>query len=123
LLISRLSLPKLSDEERFEVWRKQSFIGKLKNFCMWVNRSDQRRELLKQYVLTAYDEDSIECLYTRVLVDGGIRWNSAYAMIERALKLRRAIDLFFPNYTHIGKEYDIQGGDQLNSIHHRGILN
>ncbi|KAG6999750.1 Transposon Tf2-6 polyprotein [Fusarium oxysporum f. sp. conglutinans] len=116
-----------SDEERFEIWRKQSFIGKLHNFCVWVNRSDQRRELLKQYVLTAYDEGSIECLYTRVLVDGGIRWNSAYAMIERALKLRHAIDLFFLNYNHIGKEYDISQDmltpqDWIDLEHFLGIL-
>ncbi|KAJ0136148.1 Uncharacterized protein HZ326_20836, partial [Fusarium oxysporum f. sp. albedinis] len=92
-----------------------------------VNRSDQRRELLKQYVLTAYDEGSIECLYTRVLVDGGIRWNSAYAMIERALKLRHAIDLFFLNYNHIGKEYDISQDmltpqDWIDLEHFLGIL-
>ncbi|KAF6528636.1 hypothetical protein HZS61_008938 [Fusarium oxysporum f. sp. conglutinans] len=116
-----------SDEERFEIWRKQSFIGKLHNFCVWVNRSDQRRELLKQYVLTAYDEGSIECLYTRVLGDGGIRWNSAYAMIERALKLRHAIDLFFLNYNHIGKEYDISQDmltpqDWIDLEHFLGIL-
>ncbi|OBS17264.1 hypothetical protein FPOA_26611 [Fusarium poae] len=84
-----------SDDERFEIWRKQSCIGKLHNFCVWINRSDQRRERLKQYILRAYDEGSIEHLYTRVLVDGGIRWNSVYSMIERALKLRHAIDLSF----------------------------
>ncbi|GKU12697.1 unnamed protein product, partial [Fusarium langsethiae] len=84
-----------SDDERFEIWRKQSCIGKLHNFCVWINRSDQRRERLKQYILRAYDEGSIEHLYTRVLADGGIRWNSVYFMIERALKLRHAIDLFF----------------------------
>ncbi|RYC77076.1 hypothetical protein BFJ63_vAg20049, partial [Fusarium oxysporum f. sp. narcissi] len=87
-----------SDDERFEIWRKQSCVGKLHNFCVWINRSDQRRERLKQYILRAYDEGSIEHLYTRVLADGGIRWNSVYSMIERALKLRHAIDLFFLNY-------------------------
>ncbi|GKU14105.1 unnamed protein product, partial [Fusarium langsethiae] len=97
-----------SDDERFEIWRKQSCIGKLHNFCVWINRSDQRRERLKQYILRAYDEGSIEHLYTRVLVDGGIRWNSVYSMIERALKLRHAIDLFFLNYRRIVAEgYDI----------------
>jgi hypothetical protein len=96
-----------SDDERFEIWRKQSFIGKLHNFCVWINRSDQRRELLRQYILQAYDEGSIEHLYTRVLVDGGIRWNSVYAMIERGLKLRHAIDLFFLHYNHSGEGYDI----------------
>ncbi|KAJ6438013.1 ATP-dependent DNA helicase pfh1 [Purpureocillium lavendulum] len=96
-----------SDDERFEIWRKQSFIGKLHNFCVWINRTDQRREQLKRYVLQAYDGGSIEQLYTRVLVDGGIRWNSAYAMIERALKLRHAIDLFFLNYSYTGEGYDI----------------
>lgn len=96
-----------SDDERFEIWRKHSFIGKLHNFSVWINRSDQRREQLKRYILQAFDEGSIERLYTRVLVDGGIRWNSAYAMIERALKLRHAIDLFFLNYNYNGDGYDI----------------
>ncbi|RYC79353.1 hypothetical protein BFJ63_vAg17767 [Fusarium oxysporum f. sp. narcissi] len=98
-----------SDDERFEIWRKQSFIGKLHHFCVWINRSDQRRERLKQYILQAYEEGSIKQLYTRVLVDGGIRWNSVYAMIERALKLRHAIDLFFLHYSHVGEGYDISG--------------
>lgn len=116
-----------SDEERFEIWRKQSFVGKLHNFCVWINRSDQRRELLKQYVLTAYEEGTIETLYTRVSVDGGIRWNSAYAMIERALKLRHAIDLFFLNYNHTSKEYNISqdiltSQDWIDLKHFLGIL-
>ncbi|KAM5354590.1 hypothetical protein ACJ41O_001237 [Fusarium nematophilum] len=69
-------------------------------------RSDQRRERLRQYILHAYNEGGIEHLY--ILVDGGIRWNSVYSMIERALKLRHAIDLFFLNYSHVGAEgYDI----------------
>jgi hypothetical protein len=67
-----------SDDERFEIWRKQSFIGKLHNFCVWVNRSDQRRELLKKYIAEAFGGTDIEGLYQRVLVDGGIRWNSVY---------------------------------------------
>jgi hypothetical protein len=96
-----------SDDERFEIWRKQSFIGKLHNFCVWINRSDQRREFLREYILQAYDRGSIENLYTRVLADGGVRWNSVYAMIERALKLRNAIDLFFLHYNHSGEGYDI----------------
>ncbi|KAF6515444.1 hypothetical protein HZS61_005350 [Fusarium oxysporum f. sp. conglutinans] len=104
-----------SDDERFEIWRKQSFIGKLHNFCVWINRSDQRRERLKQYryILQAYEEGSIEQLYTRVLVDGGIRWNSVHAMIERALKLRHAIDLFFLHYSHVGEGYDISGDNLI----------
>lgn len=96
-----------SDDERFEIWRKQSVIGKLHNFCVWINRSDQRRELLKQYILQAYNRGSIEQLYTRVLADGGVRWNSVYAMIERALKLHHAIDLFFLHYHPSGEGYDI----------------
>ncbi|RKK93257.1 hypothetical protein BFJ68_g15625 [Fusarium oxysporum] len=99
------------DDERFEIWRKHSCIGKLHNFCVWINRSDQRRQRLKQYILQAYEEGGIEHLYTRVLVDGGIRWNSVYSMIERALKLRHAIDLFFLNYSHVDAEgYDISQG-------------
>ncbi|KJZ68356.1 hypothetical protein HIM_12251 [Hirsutella minnesotensis 3608] len=94
-----------SEEERFEIWRKQSFVGKLHNFCVWVNRSDQRREQLKRYILQAYEEGSIENLYTRVLVDGGIRWNSAYAMIERAVKLRHAIGRFADDHPDVVSTY------------------
>ena len=116
-----------SEEERFEIWRKQSFVGKLHNFCVWINRSDQRREQLKRYVLQAYEEGSIEHLYTRVLVDGGIRWNSAYSMIERAVKLRYAIDLFFLNYNYNGVGYDISQDvltpqDWIDLDHFLGIL-
>jgi hypothetical protein len=97
-----------SDDQRFEIWRKHSFIGKLHNFCVWINRSDQRRELLKGYISEAYQGSAIERLYTRVLVDGGIRWNSVYKMVKRALKLRNAIDLFFHNYRYPANgEYDI----------------
>jgi hypothetical protein len=87
-----------SDEERFQIWRKHSFIGKLHNFCVWINRSDQRRELLQTYIAQAYAKGNIQHLYTRVLVDGGIRWNSVYKMIDRALQLRDAIDLLFLNW-------------------------
>ena len=69
--------------------------------------------MLKRYIAEAYKATDIGSLYQRVLVDGGIRWNSVYRMIERgkfkpiahlaygsdkailALKLRDAIDLFF----------------------------
>jgi hypothetical protein len=98
-----------SDDQQFEIWRKHSFIGKLHNFCVWINRSDQRRELLKKYIAQAYQGTDIERLYTRVLVDGGIRWNSVYKMIKRAFRLRNAIDLFFHNYRHPADDrgYDI----------------
>lgn len=36
-----------------------------------------------------------------------MRWNSGYAMIERALKLRHAIDLFLVNYGYTGEGTDI----------------
>ncbi|KAF6515736.1 hypothetical protein BFJ70_g17559 [Fusarium oxysporum] len=109
-----------SDGERFEIWRKQSFIGKLRNFCVWINRYDQRRERLKQYILQACEEGSIEQLYTRVLVDGGIRWNSVYAMIERALKLRHAIDLFFLHYSHPFKDLTRRMEGRANKVGREG---
>ena len=82
---------------------------------------------LKRYILQAYREGSVEHLYTRVLVDGGIRWNSAYVMIERALKLRHAIDLFFLNYKHQGDGYDISRDlltpqDWVDLDHFLGVL-
>ena len=40
-------------------------------------------------------------------MDEGIRWNSVYRMIERALKLRDAVDLFFLNYDYDDEDIDI----------------
>ena len=85
-----------SSDEQFEIWRKHSFIGKLHNICVWVNRSDQRRELFKTYIAEAYKGTDIEGLYQRLLVDGGIRWNAVYRMIERG-KFMHSSDLQFVN--------------------------
>jgi hypothetical protein len=84
-----------SDAEQFKIWKEQSFIGRLHNFCVWVNRSDQRRELFRKYIRQVNEgrDKDAQILYARVLIDGGIRWNSVYKMIKRALELREAIDL------------------------------
>lgn len=40
------------------------------------------------------DPDSVDDQTYRVIVNGGIRWNSSCDMIEGAVKLRDAIELY-----------------------------
>ncbi|KAM4058487.1 transposase-like protein [Hirsutella rhossiliensis] len=90
-------------------------IGQNVGFFMMDNASSNDtciRELAKRYPVIK-PQSRLRCvghmlnlivkaLLFGVLVDGGIRWNSAYAMIQRAVKLRHAIDLFFLNYCYGG---------------------
>jgi hypothetical protein len=42
----------------------------------------------------------------RVVVNGGIRWNSTYLIIERAMKLKDAIHLYQDDYLNCFKPAD-----------------
>ncbi|KAM4063327.1 transposase-like protein [Hirsutella rhossiliensis] len=55
-----------TDEFSFEIWAKKGAIGRLHNLATYIRRTDQRRT----------------------------RWNSIYMMINRALELRNAIELY-----------------------------
>ncbi len=81
-----------SDDDTFKIWNKKGPIGKLHNICVYINRNDQRREVFRSCQAETAQDDEI--FYYQLLVDGGIRWNSIYYMIKRALKLRNAIDLY-----------------------------
>ena len=85
------SLAGASEQEELDLWRKRGPIGKLHNICVHINRTPQRRALFKSKQAEADYE--AEKLY-EAAVDGGIRWNSTEFMIERALKLRNAVDLY-----------------------------
>ena len=88
-------LESLAKDEREQVaqWRRRGPVGKLHNIVVWICRSSQRIEKFEALQGKAIDEGSqfTEQIY-RLVHDNDTRWNSLFAMIERALKLRESIN-------------------------------
>lgn len=80
-----------NEEQRLDAWRKKGAIGKGHNFVIHVNYSESRRQAFKAKQKEA--DESATMLY-ELLVDGGVRWNSAYVMVERLLQLKDAVTLY-----------------------------
>ena len=103
------------EEAELETWRRKGAIGKLHNLIVWVRKSTQRRDLFLSMAtvnadvaraLLNEDDDEPppepqpqlviqpELEKNLMLVqDNKTRWNSAYMMMDRALKMRRSITL------------------------------
>jgi hypothetical protein len=79
-------------EEALQTWRRKGPVGKLHNLVTHIQKTPKRRRFfeMKQNV----DPDSDDGRLYRVIVNGGIRWNSSCDMVERAIKLRDAIELY-----------------------------
>lgn len=80
-----------NEEQRLDAWRKKGAIGKGHNFVIHVNYSEARRQAFKAKQKEA--DDSATQLY-ELLIDGGVRWNSAFVMVERLLQLKDAVTLY-----------------------------
>lgn len=87
-----------SDEAKLTAWRKKGPVGKLHNTVIHIKSSSSRRLLFeskqRQGGSTPEDEESDAMKIYRVVVNGGIRWNSTYLMIERAMLLKDALHLY-----------------------------
>ena len=80
---------------KLQAWRKKGPIGKLHIVVRHARASPARRQLFKQKQRDAlYDSERI---YSLVL-DRGIKWNSTCDMLERAFKLKDAIELYQAHY-------------------------
>merc|ERR1712070_546067 len=66
---------------------------------------------MKQNVDADSDDDRIY----RVIVNGGIRWNSSCDMIERAIKLRDAIELYQTHFRSRGDCDRLSASDCLDA--------
>ena len=86
-----------SPEERNEVWRKRGPVGKLHNIVYYITRTSKRIQKFSALQIAENDRlstlDDSDRVYALVR-NGGVRWNSTYLMIERAIKLRHAINSF-----------------------------
>lgn len=82
-----------SDNEDFDIWRKQGGIGKLHSLVKYINRTEARVNAFKvaQEACNALAEDST---YYKLVKDGGVRWNSIYYMICRGNKLEASIRFY-----------------------------
>lgn len=70
------------------------FIGRLRNLVRYINRSE-----LRQRAFTAAHQEDIEALLKtqlHLIKDQGIRWNSIFYMLRRAIRLQRAIRSVLP---------------------------
>ena len=87
-----------SDEAKLTAWRKKGPVGKLQNTVIHIKSSSSRRLLFeskqRQGGSTPEDEESDAMKIYRVVMNGSIRWNSTYLMIERAMLLKDALHLY-----------------------------
>ncbi len=92
-----------------ESWRKKGPIGKLHNVVVYIRRTPQRREEFEEKVKDKLKElqdalaatiqpgeepEDVRKEPLMVIQDNNTRWNSVFAMIQRALLLRDPLDLF-----------------------------
>lgn len=81
-----------SEQRELDLWRQKGSLGKLHNLIKYICYTPQRREKFQDIC----DEDGSEPKLQDLMVicDNATQWNSACAMIERALELRSHISLF-----------------------------
>ena len=85
-----------SFDDQFKLWNKQGPIGKLHNLAVYINWNDDRRAAFRSAIQDANEkvQDEEQLLTIHLIADGGIRWNSTFYMIRRALKMRQALEIY-----------------------------
>ena len=78
-----------ADEEEFKHWRKVGPVGKVHNFEVFIRRSDQRQQAFREVQLVLKMHHTI--LITAACAT---RWNAWFLMINDALTLRYAIEMY-----------------------------
>jgi hypothetical protein len=79
--------------ERRKLWRQRGELGKLHNLVAHVMNSGKRTDLFTALQIDANIGKAAGKQWKLVL-DGGIRWNSTYLMIRRALELKEALNQY-----------------------------
>jgi hAT family C-terminal dimerisation region len=83
-----------SDHEELEIayklWKQTGPVGQIHYISVFIRSSDQRRQAFIRF----QDGDTL----LQPLSDNKTRWNLIFTMIQRALLLRQAIDLFIHTY-------------------------
>lgn len=99
-------LREASDEDAFKLWRQHGAIGRLHNLVTYIMRSDGRlREFEATQKVVAGDLERT----LHLKKDFGVRWNSTYYMIQRALRLQSAIQRYCRDWRPAkGEQYDLK---------------
>ena len=88
--------------KRRQMWRQRREVGKLHNLVTHVMASRKRTDLFTELQKECNTRITKGKLW-RLVLDRGIRWNSTYSMIRRALELREALDTYAAKL-HMSKE-------------------
>jgi len=80
------------DALSYQLWREQGAIGKLHNLIVYICRSGKRQLVFNTIQQDAADDLLVFCL--KLKRDTGVRWNSTYTMVERALHLEPVLSLY-----------------------------
>lgn len=98
-----------NDAASLAMWRKRGALGRCHNLVYHVGGSPRRR----RYFESKQREISDSRIY-QLVANGGVRWNSDLEMIERALKLRDALQLYQDDYVNNDAD-PLDHGDCLNT--------
>ncbi len=115
--------------DQYKIWRQEGAIGKLHNLVVYVTRSAQRALAFTKAQEEVADELIEVCRCLRLQRDTGVRWNSVYTMIERALKLEQALTLYSarwqkPKDTHYNLKDDMLDQQDWEELRHfKNLLN
>lgn len=84
-----------SKEQQHHAWLSKGPIGKLYNLVTHIKANNLRIAIFesKQSEVIA-DSETPHIKILRLVTNGGIRWNSTYLMIDRAIYLRDALTLY-----------------------------
>jgi hypothetical protein len=85
-----------SEEQQHRAWQRKGPIGKLHNLVVHIKANSTRIGVFesKQAEAIAEGVETSHAKILRLVTNGGIRWNSTYLMIERAILLRDALTLY-----------------------------
>lgn len=76
--------------DKLKAWRKRGPLGKLHNLIVHARCSPKRREFFKRKQKDVNPDTRV----FELVLNGGIRWNSDHDMIERAFKVKDALELY-----------------------------
>ena len=98
-----------SEEQQHRAWQRKGPIGKLHNLVLHIKENNARIAIFEskqaQIIAENKTDESPHQRILRLVTNGGIRWNSTYLMIERAVFLRGALTLYQDHeYASINKD-------------------
>jgi hypothetical protein len=89
-----------SAEDVFKIWHKKGPISKLHNLVIYINWNDSRQKDFRRAIREANVQDDAEEFLPviELISDGGVRWNSIFYIIRRALILKRAFRFYYDDW-------------------------